>query len=352
MIENSTSGFRAGIVGRGRPTEHFNTFRAKRELNFGYESEDYYYDHDAFGLISNFQVSKLENCFSRNGKIKNFEIFEEIWRRIIDRCVDDDPEDLKFMFPKPCGYGKKDIEDILALVFEEFEFMSFFLKDEGCLSLLSKALLNGVSVDSGKSTSKVSCVFEGYKLESSKFLKRATTPLAGDSVSDYLRQNLDFPSYLNHRTIEQIKASFCKAFDPESDSYGQKRHYKLPDGSSIEIGSERFLAVNQLFYKGGDGWDSPLQNLVETSIKSCDESIRRSLSRSIFLSGGSSRISGLEKKLQSELSGLGRVRVVKNDSCYPIWEGAFLCEDVLAKEFIQRGDYEEHGPNIIHRKCF
>lgn len=347
MIENSTSNFRAGLV-EGRSPRKFGTFRARRAMSYGYQSEDYVYGVHADSL--EYRNSKPENCFSRNGRIRNFEIFEGIWRSIVDRYCDD-PEEMKFMFPKPCGYSKEHIGEILALVFEEFEFQSFFLKDEGCLSLFSKGYMNGVSVDLGKSTSKVSCIYEGCKIESSKFLKMAHTLVAGDTINEHLRQNLDH-GYLRANSLEQIKHSLCKVFNPNHDNFKEKKTYHLPDGSHLNIGSERFTAVEQLFYGYNDKEYRAVHDLVQTSISLCDKEIAKLLSRSIFLSGGSSNIVGIKEKLVQELSDLTRPKVVKNELTHPIWQGAFLCDGIMDKEFIKKEDYEEYGSTIIHRKCF
>lgn len=64
----------------------------------------------------------------------------------------------------------------------------------------------------------------------------------------------------------------------------------------IRVGNMKFRCVEGLFNPGLYGKDDvSLHHIVERSIKACDMDQRRELCRNIYLSGGSSCISGKER---------------------------------------------------------
>jgi actin-related protein len=87
------------------------------------------------------------------------------------------------------------------------------------------------------------------------------------------------------------------------------------------------------------------------------------------LSGGTSRLSGLSSRVQSELSRVAssfgcssqHVKVWSNENLKPdaefqTWKGgAFFCDlyrDSLKDRLISREEYDEYGLPILQRRCF
>lgn len=71
------------------------------------------------------------------------------------------------------------------------------------------------------------------------------------------------------------------------------------------MGNIKYRCVEGLFNPGLWGKDvSPLQSMIERSIKACDIDQRRELCKNIYLSGGTSMLHGLCARLEAELKSL------------------------------------------------
>lgn len=139
-------------------------------------------------------------------------------------------------------------------------------------------------------------------------------------MTEYLQLLLRRAGYNLHTSAEKevvraVKESACYvAFDPakeeeliENDSHVKPIQliYKLPDGTSIELGPERFRAPEILFRPDliGEEYPSVAQCLVN-SINRVDLDMRRSLFSSIVLSGGSTMFPGFGDRLLYEVKSL------------------------------------------------
>ena len=100
-----------------------------------------------------------------------------------------------------------------------------------------------------------------------------------------------------------------------------------------------------------------LHDMVYATIQKCDRLLRRPLYENIVLSGGTTLLPGLPEGLEKEvhmrapesidakvISGLNRQ--------HASWIGGaiFATLSTFEKECTRYSDYEEHGPNIVHRK--
>jgi len=91
----------------------------------------------------------------------------------------------------------------------------------------------------------------------------------------------------------------------------------------------------------------------------CDIDLRRDLFSSVLLSGGNTMFSGLGDRLKQELTILApstmKVKVITPPGRkYAVWIGGSILASLSTfnQMWINKQEYEETGPCIVHRKCF
>ncbi|MFX1601439.1 MAG: hypothetical protein ACFFB6_12650, partial [Promethearchaeota archaeon] len=148
-------------------------------------------------------------------------------------------------------------------------------------------------------------------------MARDTYPIAGKDLTDYLlnlvlsKKGSQKTVYLDKMIASEIKEklSLC-TLDPEGEIKRIKdgltkynRNIDLPDGTSLEINSERFMLVEPLFNPALIHIDYiGLPEAVSKVIKFWDRENWEDILPNIILAGGSSLIPGLDKRLKTEIS--------------------------------------------------
>jgi actin-related protein len=108
------------------------------------------------------------------------------------------------------------------------------------------------------------------------------------------------------------------------------------------------------------GMDAPgIHELLLDAIQKCDVDLRRSLYGGIVLSGGSSLFPGLPERLHAELAkqipgaGVQTKIVAGPDRRFAVFQGGAVLAglDTFEQMWITRAEYDEFGPQIVHRKC-
>jgi actin len=199
------------------------------------------------------------------------------------------------------------------IFFDIFGFPSilFLSETQAILSTLQKT--SGVVLNMGESNTYISTIFHGF----TNLMARDIFPIAGKDLTNYLlnmiltKKSSEKAIYLDYMTAKEIKErlSLC-VLDPAGEIKRVKdgltiynRNVNLPDGSNLEINFERFMLIEPLFnptlihidYIG-------LGETVANVIKTWDRENWEDLVSSIILSGGGSLVSGLDKRLELNLS--------------------------------------------------
>ena len=88
----------------------------------------------------------------------------------------------------------------------------------------------------------------------------------------------------------------------------------------------------------------------------CEVVIRKNLYSNVVLSGGTTMFAGIGERMTKELTALApstmKIKVVERK--YSVWIGGSILSSLstFQQMWISKGEYDESGPTIVHRKCF
>ena len=138
--------------------------------------------------------------------------------------------------------------------------------------------------------------------------------------------------------------------------------YEMPDGSEITVGSERFRCPEILFNPKMSGKEMMgIHEMTYDSIQKSEIDVRKELFSNILLSGGTTMFPNIAERLTMELQKLAptsivdKVRVIANpERKYCVWVGGSILSSInnFQSMWITKSEYEESGPQVVHRKCF
>ncbi|KAJ5894447.1 hypothetical protein N7495_006138 [Penicillium taxi] len=149
------------------------------------------------------------------------------------------------------------------------------------------------------------------------------------------------------------------------------RPFEFPDGYNQVFGADRFRAVESLFDAKAaiPDPDSPfpaptqaqtIPELVKASLSGVDVDIRPHLLANVVVTGGSSLLYGFTERLNQELVALfpgPRVRISAPGNITERRFGSWIGGSILAslgtfhQMWISKKEYDEHGANIVEKRC-
>merc|ERR1712104_350 len=104
---------------------------------------------------------------------------------------------------------------------------------------------------------------------------------------------------------------------------------------------------------------SGIHDTTFQSIMKCDVDIRKDLYGNVVLSGGTTMFGGIGERMTKELTALApstmKIKVVAPpERKYSVWIGGSILSSLstFQQMWISKGEYDESGPTIVHRKCF
>ena len=264
------------------------------------------------------------------------------------------------------------------LLFNDFSVPFVFFGTASVLSLYAYGKTDGILMESGDGLTQISTVLNGYKVDHGT----EKVNFGGSDVTDFLKILLRKSGlYLNSSSEDSILNEMKKNICQVSTNIGQKINflqrintnnaiknaktdetcYILPDGKPIAVGTERFLAPELLFNPSLAGFNHPgLPELLESVICKIDSDLTRSLSNTIYFSGGNTQITGFVDRFAKEMSALvgektSRYLIVPNmNRAFLAWQGGAIVSQMnsFSKLWISRKDIEEFGDRIFMIKSF
>jgi len=201
---------------------------------------------------------------------------------------------------------KQNREKMTEIMFETFEVPAFYLAIQAVLSLYSSGRTTGLVLDAGDGVTHTVPIYEGYALPHA--IER--NDLAGRDLTDHMRKllnevGLNFSSSAENETIRDIKEKLCYValdFEAEMAKYNASTQhvssYELPDGQTINVGSQKFRCPEALFKPMNIGKEMPgFHEITYQSILKCDVDIRKDLYSNIVMSGGTTMFPGIPERL-------------------------------------------------------
>jgi len=303
----------------------------------------------------------------QHGIVTSWDDLEKIWHHTFYNELRCEPSEHSLLCTESPLNPKGNREKMTEIMFETFSVQSFYVAIQAVLALYSSGRTTGVVFDTGDGVSHTVPIYEGY------CLPHAVTRLdmAGHDLTEQMQKLLmerghNFTTTAELEIVRDIKEKLgyvALDFDEEMEkseaSSELEKMYELPDGNSITVGSERFRCAEVLFNPSMIGLEQDgIQHLLYTSIMKCDVDIRKDLYGNIVLSGGSSCFPGLRERLTKEIEQLApssmNVNIIApEERKYSVWIGGSILASLSSFQemWIFREEYDEAGPEIVHRKC-
>ena len=340
VIDNGSSSIKCGFSGEEAPKSIFSNIISPST--------------DKVGDISlEDNVSPIEH-----GIITNFDLMEKIWEHTFTRELKVPQEERNILTSDSPLSPKINRERITQIMFEKFNVQGLFICIRPILSMYCVGKTSALVLQSGDDVTQVVPI-------------NTKSNLGGKMVTNFLMDKLKerndevlFNEIKKNSKI--IKEKLCRVslnYDEElKDKNNNEIKYKLPDGKEVDLNKELFICPELLFEPNLVGQEIPgIHMQMYNSIMKCENELRKDLYSNIILAGGNTLLNDFHERIHQEMeylapsSILPKLKVIaQNERKYTAWIGGALIAGlpIFQTNWVTHSDYQDSGPQIIHRKCF
>lgn len=297
----------------------------------------------------------------KDGIIQNFDHMTKIWDYIFKSDLRIDPQGNSVILSEVPNNPAANRHKTTQIMFETFNFKSFYLEKKEVLSLYSTSQQTGIVLNTGEEASHIVPVYEGLSIPHG--IQKLM--IAGCDLNKYLSQMLSTHNidYINIESIRYIKEKYTHVaidYDLELKNLPIEDTYEmLPDGKTIKIGKESINCPELYFNPQLNNLDvDSVHKGIYQSIMSCDTDVHENMFGNIVVSGGSSMFKGFPERIEKEVTKLApKNRKVKVNAITERKYGAFIGATKLAsfssfpQMAISYEEYQEQGPGLVCIKC-
>jgi actin len=304
----------------------------------------------------------------QNGIVTNWDYMEKIWEHTYFDQLKVNPEEQPVLLTEAALNPKQNREQMVEIFFDKFKVPGFYVFTQAVLALYASGRTTGLVCDSGDGVTHIVVVYDGYSIKHA--VKRLN--VAGRDLTDYMQKYLSEDGYGFSTSAEKeiartIKETLCRVslnFDEEMEEFvknpDKKQEFELPDGTKIKVGNLSIRTPECLFKPSMLGLDVPgIHKAIHECIQKTDIDLRRDLYENITLSGGSTMFEGMQERLTKEIQALVpesvKVKIIAPvERKFTIWIGGSVLSTLATfqSSWITAEEYQEHGPSIVHRKCY
>jgi len=307
----------------------------------------------------------------QHGVVQDWNQMEKIWDYTFNE-LSVRPEEHPVLLTEASLNPTRNRERTAQIFFETFNVPALFVSMQAVLSLYASGKVTGVVLDCGDGVTQAVPIYEGFAI--SNAIQRVD--LAGRDITDHLQLLLrkagyNFTTSAEKEIVRTIKEKACyvaldplreeELLDSEKTSKEVKRAYKLPDGSILELGSERFKAPEILFNPILIGEEVPgIHECLVNAIQRSDMDVRTTLFDNILLAGGTTCLTDFGERLIKELRSLKHILSPKQvhikmfappDRRLSTWIGGSILAGLtsFSQMWVNHREYDEIGASVIHR---
>eukprot|EP01051_Picozoa_sp_SAG22_P016010 SAG22_NODE_2182_length_2874_cov_5.931532_2_plen_252_part_00 len=241
--------------------------------------------------------------------------------------------------------------------------------------------MTGLVLDSGE------CITSAFPVYEGNINKHAvkSIPFGGRDITDYLKRQLvqsgvapelSLSHFGANDAVRRMKEELCYCGEPRDTPTGLE--YKLPDGQVINAaedleepdeddgGGFPFRAPEFFFFDPSRlDWQEDSEGILEESVQAmvfkavmdCSIDTRKKITENVILAGGNTLFEGLPELLYKKLKVEGKARAgtlkvnAASTRGTSAWAGGCVIASMpnFADELITLDDYEEEGPEAVHR---